>query len=184
MTGDCAAERPMNNVYQVHFLDIQLPESLEDKVKFSQDYARDLTRAEPDQITCLIQPSNVDPSCRITIAIPQRLTSVVERVESSGLSPVFTEPESPYVEDDHCFLPAIFQIRHFGGVLHPRMVADHPARLEKIAEAIRDEVPGLPEVAKDWRNWNKTMADTEDENSVFVIYWGDHEPEEEWLEYL
>lgn len=68
-----------SNVYHVHFLDHQLPESEEDKVQFASDYAVELTGTRLDDITCFIQKHTGDPSYRLTISVPQRLADALTR---------------------------------------------------------------------------------------------------------
>lgn len=63
-----------SNVYHVHFLDQQLPERDEDKLRFAREYAVELTGAGWDDIVCFIQKHTGDPSYRLTISVPQRLT--------------------------------------------------------------------------------------------------------------
>ena len=66
-----------SNVYHVHFLDHQLPESDPDKVQFARDYAANLTGASLDDITCFIQKHTGDPSYRLTISVPKRLVNAL-----------------------------------------------------------------------------------------------------------
>ena len=165
-----------SNVYHVHFLDHQLPESEEDKVQFARDYAVDLTGASLDDITCFIQKHTGDPSYRVTISVPQRLADALTRVGESGLEPVFEEPEHPYVDGDSCIVPGSFQIRHFGVNIDPRAVSNHPERQSTMATVLAEHVPDLPDVAKNFLNWRYIEAD--EETGLIVIFWGDDGEEE------
>ena len=147
-----------------------------DKVKFARDYAAALTGASLEDVTCFIQQHTGDPSSRVTISIPQRLTEAVRRMEESGLQPVFEEPEKPYVDGDSCIVPGSFQIRHFGVTIDPRSVSNHPQRQSIIAEVLSQHVPELPETAKNFLNWNYIESD--EETGLIVIYWGDDADEE------
>ena len=160
-----------SNVYHVHFLDHQLPESEEDKVQFARDYAVELTGASLDDITCFIQKHTGDPSYRVTISVPQRLADSLTRVGEFGLEPVFVEPEHPYVDGDCCIVPGSFQIRHFGVNIDSRAVSNHPERQSIMAAVLAEHVPDLPEVAKDFLNWRYIEAD--EETGLVVIFWGD-----------
>ena len=102
-----------------------------------------------------MQPSNLDPSCRITISVPRRMAEAVRRIEETGLQPVFQEPEAPYVEGNSCVLPGSFQIRRFGTTIDPRSVSDHPQR------------------HRDFRNW--TWIDADEETGAATIHWGGNE---------
>ena len=170
--------RPMSNVYQVHFLGHQLPETDREKLEFARQHVRRLTGL--DQLVAPFQPSTKDDSCRLSIAVPQRLTQAVRNLEQSGLEIQFTEPEHPYVEDDRCYLPALFQIIHCRGALNPAAIQDNPARLEALAEIMAEQIPGLPPAAANWRNWTNLRWDPHNENSIFVISWNpqDQHPEE------
>ena len=163
-----------SNVYHVHFLDHQLPEDGAEKARFAREYAAELTGVptagvQQDEIICFIQSHTQDPSCRVTISVPQRLTEAVRRIEESGLEPVFTEPEKPRLEGDTCVLPGSFQIRHFGVVLNPQSVSNHPVRQDIIAKTLAAHVPDLPEIAKDFLNW--TWIDADEETGAAVISW-------------
>ncbi len=168
-----------SNVYHVHFLDHQLPESEEDKVQFARDYTVELTGASLNDITCFIQKHTGDPSYRVTISVPQRLADSLTRVGEFGLEPVFEEPEHPYVDGDCCIVPGSFQIRHFGVNIDPRAVSNHPERQSIMAAVLAEYVPDLPEVAKDFLNWRYIEAD--EETGLIVIFWGDdgeYDPED------
>ena len=168
-----------SNVYHVHFLDHQLPESEEDKVQFARDYAVELTGASPDDITCFIQKHTGDPSYRVTISVPQRLADSLKRVGEFGLEPVFEEPEKPYVDGDSCIVPGSFQVKHFGVNIDPIAVSDHPERQGVMASVLTEHVPDLPEVAKDFLNWRYIEAD--EETGLIAIFWGgdgEYGPEE------
>lgn len=160
-----------SNVYHVHFLDHQLPESEEDKVQFARDYAVELTGASLNDITCFIQKHTGDPSYRVTVSVPQRLADSLTRVGEFGIEPVFEEPEHPYVDGDSCIVPGSFQIRHFGANIDPRAVSNHPERQSIMAAVLAEHVPDLPEVAKDFLNWRYIEADGE--TGLIVIFWGD-----------
>ena len=164
-----------SNVYHVHFLDHQLPAGEFDLVEFARDYAVELTGASIDDITCFIQRHTGDPSYRVTISVPQRLADAVRRVEDSGLRPVFEEPEKPYVDGDSCIIPGSFQIKHFGVTIDPRTVSNHPERQSIMAQVLSDHVPGLPDAAKDFLNWNYIEAD--EETGLIVIFWGEDDGE-------
>ena len=59
----------VSNVYQIHFLDTQLPEGDSEKARFAREYVTNLVGAESAwEVTFFMQPSNLDPSCRITIS--------------------------------------------------------------------------------------------------------------------
>ena len=162
-----------SNVYHVHFLDHQLPEQDGDKAQFARDYAVELTGASLDDITCFIQKHTGDPSYRVTISVPQRLTDALKRVGQSGLEPVFEEPENPYVDGDSCIVPGSFQIRHFGGAVDPRTASNHPERQGIMAQVLTEHVPDLPDVAKDFLNWR--CIESDEETGLIVIFWGDDE---------
>lgn len=162
-----------SNVYHVHFLDHQLPEGDQDKMQFAREYAADLTGASLDDITCFLQKHTGDPSYRLTISVPQRLTDALRRVSESGLEPVFEEPEKPCVDGDSCIVPGSFQIRHFGVAIDPRAVSNHPERQSVMARVLAEQVPDLPDVAKDFLNWHYIEAD--EETGLIAIFWSDGE---------
>ena len=61
----------VSNVHQVHFLDTQLPEGGSEKARFAREYVANLVGAESaGEVVFFMQPSNLDPSCRITISVP------------------------------------------------------------------------------------------------------------------
>ena len=171
-----AGKAARSNVYHIHFLDYQLPADDGDKVKFARDYAASLTGASLEDVICFIQQHTGDPSSRVTISIPQRLTEAVRRMEESGLQPVFEEPEKPYIDGDSCVVPGSFQIRHFGVTIDPRSVSNHPQRQSIMSEVLSQHVPELPETAKNFLNWNYIESD--EETGLIVIYWGDDSDEE------
>ncbi len=164
-----------SNVYHVHFTDHQLPESGEEKARFAREYSENLTGETAGEISVFIQQSAHDPTHRVTISVPQRLEEAVRRIEASGLSPAFTEPEAPRVDGDSCIIPGSFQIRHFGTILDPRSISNHPQRQSIIAETLAENVPDFPEHARDFLNWE--TLDSDDETGTAVLYWKP-EPEE------
>ena len=159
----------VSNVYHVHFLDTQLP-----KARFAREYVANLVGAESaGDVAFLMQPSNLDPSCRITISAPRRMAEAVRRIEETGLQPVFQEPEAPYVEGNSCVLPGSFQVRNFGVTIDPRSVSDHPQRQRIIADTLVQHIPGLPEEARDFLNW--TWIASDEETGTATIHWGEDE---------
>ena len=165
-----------SNVYHIHFLDHQMPAGEPDLVRFARDYAAELSGASLDDITCFIQQHTGDPSYRVTISVPQRLTDAIRRIADSGLEPVFEGPERPYVDGDSCIVPGSFQIRHFGATIDPRAVSNHPQRQSIMAEVLTEHVPDLPDIAKNFLNWN--YIETDEETGLIVIFWGDGAEEE------
>ena len=160
-----------SNVYHVHFLDHQLPESDDDKIQFARDYAAQLTGATLDDVTCFIQKHAGDPSYRLTISVPKRLADALRRVGESGLEPVFEEPEKPYVDGDSCIVPGTFQLKHFGVTIDPQAVSNHPQRQSIIAQALTEHVPDLPEVAQNFLNW--TYVESDEATGLIRISWAD-----------
>ena len=160
-----------SNVYHIHFLDHQLPESDADKAQFARDYAANLTGASLDDVTCFIQKHAGDPSYRLTISVPKRLADALRRVGESGLEPVYEEPERPYVDGDSCIVPGSFQLKHFGVNIDPRAVSNHPERQSIMAQVLTEHVPDLPAVAKDFLNWQYIEAD--EETGQIAIFWND-----------
>ena len=163
-----------SNVYHVHFMDTQLPQDDSQKARFAREYVERLTGMEPpEDITFFIQPNNHDPSCRITISVPQRMTEAVRRIEDTGLQPVFQEPEAAHVEGNSCVLPGSFQVLHFGTTIDPRSVSDNPQRQGIIADTLVQHLPDLPREARDFLNW--TWMDADGETGTLTIYWGEEE---------
>ena len=160
-----------SNVYHVHFLDHQLPESDDDKIQFARDYAAQLTGATLDDVTCFIQKHAGDPSYRLTISVPKRLADALRRVGESGLEPVFEEPEKPYVDGDSCIVPGTFQLKHFGVTIDPQAVSNHPQRQSIIAQVLTEHVPDLPQVAQNFLNW--TYVESDEATGLIRISWAD-----------
>ena len=73
-----------SNVYHVHFLEDQLPESGEEKARFAREYGEKLTGEQQGNVTILIQPSQRDPSCRVTITVPTRLEAASPQSRGIG----------------------------------------------------------------------------------------------------
>ncbi len=166
-----------SNVYHVHFLGHQLPESEDQLRAFFDKYVEDLAGPERDEITQVVQKSNVEDSYRLTVAVPQRLQEVVERIARSGLEPEFEEPEKPHVEGNSCIVPGTFQLRKFGVTLHPRSISNNPERQQMIAQVLADSVPDFPEEGKDFLNWNYIESD--EETGIAVIHWGEDSEEDD-----
>jgi hypothetical protein len=158
----------VSNVYQIHFLDTQLPEGDSEKARFARKYVTNLVGAE-SAVTFFMQPSNLDPSCRITISVPRRMAEAVRRIEETGLQPVFREPEAPHVDGNSCVLPGSFQVRRFGVTIAPRSVSDHPQRQGIIADTLVQHIPDLPEEARDFLSW--TRIDADEETGAVTIHW-------------
>ena len=147
----------VSNVYQIHFLDTQLPEGDSEKARFAREYVTNLVGAESAwEVVFFMQPSNLDPSCRITISVPRRMAEAVRRIEETGLQPVFQEPEAPYVDGNSCVVPGSFQVRHFGVTIDP-------------ADTLVQHIPDLPEEARDFLNW--TWIDADEETGAVTIHW-------------
>ena len=135
----------VSNVHQVHFLDTQLPEGDSEKARFAREYVANLVGAESaGEVTFFMQPSNLDPSCRITISVPRRMAEAVRSIEEIGLQPVFRELEAPHVDGNSCVAPGSFQVRYFGMTIDPRSVSDHPQRQGSIADTWFSTSPTCP----------------------------------------
>ena len=139
-----------------------------EKARFAREYVTNLVGAD-SAVTFFMQPSNLDPSCRITISVPRRMAEAVRRIEETGLQPVFREPEAPHVDGNSCVLPGSFQVRRFGVTIDPRSVSDHPQRQGIIADTLVQHIPDLPEEARDFLSW--TRIDADEETGAVTIHW-------------
>ena len=116
-----------------------------------------------------MQPHNHEPTCRLTISVPERLTQVHGALRAAGAVPAFDEPEEPYWEDNSLVLPGSFQVLRFGRWLDPRSAENNPARMQIIAEEAAKATGDLPEVAKVILNWTEMYAD--EVNGTFTVEW-------------
>ena len=116
-----------------------------------------------------MQPHNHEPTCRLTISVPERVIGVQGAFRAAGAVPAFQEPEGPYWEDNTLILPGSFQVLNFGRWLNPRSVESNPARMSIIVEEAAKVIPDLPEEVKDIHNWTAMYAD--EENGTFVVEW-------------
>ena len=144
-----------------------LPESAEEKAAFAWENTAKLAGGAENEVTYYMQPHNHEPTCRLTISVPERLTQVHGALRAAGAVPAFQEPEGPYWEDNSLALPGSFQVLRFGRWLDPRSVENNPARMQIIAEEAAKVIPDLPEEVKDALNWTVMYAD--EENGTFVI---------------
>ena len=80
------------------------------------------------------------------------------------------------MEGESCVIPGTFQLKHFGVVLDPRSVSNHPQRQQIIAETLAAHVPDLPEKARDFMNWK--FIESEQETGVAVVHWGEEYEDE------
>ena len=158
-----------NNVYHVHYENSQLPGQDEDKARFARERAAEITGTTPEEITYFMQPNNLEPTCRLTIVVPQRLTEAVRRTEEAGAEFQFEEPEQPYLDGNSCVIPGSFQVVNFGKWLEPQSLQDHPARQQIIAAALTAELPDLPHEAQNTLNW--TSIETNEDTGLAVIRW-------------
>ena len=92
----------------------------------------------------------------------------MQRVEATGLRPVFQEPEGPRMGRNFCLLPGSFQIQHFGTTIDPREISNNPGRMMEIARALSESLTELPPEAVDFLNWTETETE---ENGTLTIYW-------------
>ena len=166
-----------SSVYHVHFLGHQLPEQDDELRAFFEKYLEDMAGPDRDGVAHVVQKSNFDDSCRLTVSVPHRLEDIIRRIDQSGLEPVFEEPETPYLEGESCVIPGTFQLQKFGTVLDPRSVSDHPQRQQIIAETLAEHVPDFPEEARDFLNWK--FIETDQETGVAIVHWGDDWEEDE-----
>ena len=158
-----------SSVYHFHFLNELLPESDEDKSAFARKNTAKLTGGAESEVIFYMQPHNHEPTCRLTISVPERLTRVHGALRAAGAVPAFEEPETPYWEDHTLVLPGSFQVIRFGRWLDPRSVENNPARMQIIADEAARATGDLPEEAKDILNWTAMNAD--DANGTFTIEW-------------
>ncbi len=116
-----------------------------------------------------MQPHNHEPTCRLTVSVPERLTQVHGALRAAGAVPALEEPEAPYWEDNTLVLPGSFQVLRFGRWLDPRSVENNPVRMRIIAEEVAMATGDLPEEAKDILNWREMHSD--DVNGTFTVEW-------------
>ena len=160
-----------NNVF--HFLTELLPESDEDKAAFARENTAKLTGGAENEVAYYMQPHNHEPTCRLTISVPELLTQVNAALRAAGAVPAFQEPEGPYGEANTLILPGSFQVLRFGRWLDPISVENNPARMNIIAEEAAKVIPDLPEEARDILNW--TVMDADEENGTFIVEWASPE---------
>ena len=103
-----------NSVYRFHFLNELLPDSDEDKAAFAKENTAKLTGGAEGEVIFYMQPHNHEPTCRLTISVPERLTRVHGTLRAAGAVPAFQEPEAPYWEDNTLVLPGSFQVLRLG----------------------------------------------------------------------
>ena len=99
-----------NSVYHFHFLNELLPESDEDRAVFARENTAKLTAGAESDVIFYMQPHNHEPTCLLTISVPERLTQVHGTLRAAGAVPAFQEPEGPYWEDNTSVLPGSFQV--------------------------------------------------------------------------
>ncbi len=138
-----------NSVYRFHFLNELLPDSDEDKAAFAKENTAKLTGGAEGEVIFYMQPHNHEPTCRLTISVPERLTRVHGTLRAAGAVPAFQEPEAPYWEDNTLVLPGSFQVLRLGRWLDPRSVENNPGRMQIIAEEAAEATGDLPEEARD-----------------------------------
>lgn len=158
-----------NTVYHFHFLNQLLPESGEDKAIFARENTAKLTGGAESEVIFYMQPHTHEPTCRLTISVPERLTRVHGALRAAGAVPAFEEPEAPYWEDNTLVLPGSFQVLNFGRWLDPRSVENNPERMQIIADEAAKATGNLPEEAKDILNWREMYAD--EANGTFTVEW-------------
>ena len=156
-----------NSVYHFHFPNETLPNSKEDRAAFAKENTAKLTGGAENEVVFYIQPHIHQPTCRLTISVPETLTQAHEALRAAGAAPAFQEPENPYWDDNTLVLPGSFQVLKFGGWLDPRSVENNPTRMINVAEEAGRAIGNLPMEARDILNWGEMDAD--EVNGTFTV---------------
>lgn len=159
----------MNNIYQI---EIATPPPDADSPETWKEMARRLTGHPQEDPIHFVQSSTQDDSYRLTIAVPEDMETPNQALAQAGHHPRGVEPEAPLLDEDSVIIPTAFQLRHFGVILNPSSVSNHPQRQDLIAEALQAALPDLPEAARNILNW--TGID-QDKNGVATLHW--HDPQ-------
>ena len=159
------------NVYRFFLEEKDLPETDQGMMSLATNYARQLLDQEPLGLTSFTQLSQQGELPRITIIVPSDRSDLDLILRNAGHLPAFTEPQQPYVENNSCTVPMFFQMKHFHTLINPQTIANHPDRLHRISQALKDAVPDLPDAAHDFLNWTSTASD--EETYLLTIHWNE-----------
>ena len=161
--------RPTSNVYHLYFTTGELPEANADKAQFAREYLSNLIPDTPDGITYYLQHQNQEDEYLLTIIVPNRLTSTVSQLESSGFQPSFTEPEHPYIEDNSFVVPRSLQVLRIGALIDPLTASNNPQYMWELSSMLQDNVKDPPHHALDINNWTNIYID--DDTGTALISW-------------
>jgi hypothetical protein len=93
------------------------------------------------------------------------MEETVQRVEATGLRPVFQEPEGPRMGRNFCLLPGSFQIQRFGTTHQPQGDIQQPRENDGDCQGAAGTAPEAVDF------WNGTETESE-ENRTLTIHWG------------
>ena len=159
-----------SDVYHISLNPRDLPDLQQDIPAFVRSKVHSLIGTDAKGVDFSLERSRDENTLRLVLTVPQRLTTVTQRLASAGLIPLHTEPEHPIAGDNSCTIPRSFQVRHFGCPVNPQSLSNNPADLMTVTQTLLDHhAEDLPPQAFDHRLWLTTHSDPE--TGVLTVRW-------------
>ena len=158
-----------SSVYHFHYQNDNLPNEPHEIATFAREAVATMTGGRESEVTHFIQPNQNEPSCRLTISVPDRLGDLKTALHILGAQAAHQEPELPHIDGSTIVLPGSYVARTFGFPVQPEHVRDNPNLMYRLASEAASAIPELPTDARDTDNWLALNQD--DRSGTLLIEW-------------